>query len=476
VRYAASDKLLSRGKACGALFGALVLAFIHCFRIALVTICCIPFLVSGGILRQRAVQLASGQQSFKYSQVFAADSIKNIHTVISIGAISKFLGKYSDLLNEPETKTVRFAPIRGLMLGAGMAAIFGAFALNLWFSAVNVNKGWCTLGDSTTALLCVIFGGIRSGAFLGEAPDKNAGIKAAKLVQQLLMDNELDTPASGALGTAAEPITTAGKIEFKNVSFSYPSRPDAPVLDSFSMTINPGEMVALVGSSGSGKSTIMSLLNQFYLQNSGQILVDGADLSLYATAHLRQAVGLVDQDPHLFSTTVANNVAYGTGTTGSVADDEPAIWGALESANAKDFVGELSDGLQTHVGKFGSKLSGGQRQRVVISRLFIRGEKVKVLLLDEATSALDSKSEQLVQEGIERLRQGKTTLVIAHRLSTVQAADRIIVLNEGKVLEQGTHQELYDARAAYFQLVQNQMIGRRPSTVTPADLQTSTTA
>ena len=474
VRYAASDKLLSRGKACGALGGALALAFIHCFRIALVTIGCIPFLVSGGILRQRAVRLASGQESFKYSEVFAADSIKNIHTVISIGAISKFLGKYSDLLHEPEIKTVRFAPIRGLMLGAGMAAIFAAFALNLWFSAVNVNKGWCTLADSTTALLCVIFGGVRSGAFLGEAPDKNAGIKAAELVQKLLTDNELDTPASGALGTAAKPITTAGKIEFKNVSFSYPSRPDAPVLDSFSMTINPGEMVALVGLSGSGKSTIMSLLNQFYTQNSGQILVDGADLSLYATSHLRQAVGLVDQEPHLFSTTVANNVAYGT--PGSVSDDEPAIWGALESANAKDFVGELSDGLQTHVGKFGSKLSGGQRQRVVISRLFIRGDKVKVLLLDEATSALDSKSEQLVQEGIERLRQGKTTLVIAHRLSTVQAADRIIVLNEGKVLEQGTHQELYDARAAYFQLVQNQMIGRRPNAVTPADLQTSTTA
>lgn len=459
VRYASSDKLLARGKASGALAGALVLAFIHCFRIALVTICCVPFLVSGGVLRSRAVQLASGHKSFVHSQLFATDSIKNIQTVISIGAISKFLGKYSDLLTEPEVKTVRFAPIRGVMLGAGMAAIFSAFALNLYFAAVNVNNGWCTLGDSTTALLCVIFGGIRSGAFLGEAPDQNAGMKAAGLVQNLLTDDELDAPASGTLGTPAEPVTTAGKIEFRNVSFTYPSRPDAPVLDSFSMTINPGEMVALVGASGSGKSTIMSLLNQFYLQDAGQILIDGADLERYATSHLRQTVGLVDQDPHLFSTTVANNVAYGT--PAGAGDDEPAIWSALESANAKDFVGELSDGLQTHVGSFGAKLSGGQRQRVAISRLFIRGEKVKVLLLDEATSALDSKSEQLVQEGLERLRQGKTTLVIAHRLSTVRAADRIMVLNEGKVLEQGSHQELYDARGPYFRLVQNQSISRR---------------
>jgi subfamily B ATP-binding cassette protein MsbA len=245
-----------------------------------------------------------------------------------------------------------------------------------------------------------------------------------------------------------------GKVEFRNVSFSYGDE-DSPVLHDVSFTVEAGKSIAIVGHSGGGKSTLVGLLPRFYDVNSGEILLDGMPVQDYELANLRSNISLVSQDVILFNDTIANNLAYGQLRRCTRAE----LLQAADAAHVMDFVKDLPNGFETFVGDRGILLSGGQRQRVAIGRALLKN--APVLILDEATSALDTKSERRIQEALRTLMQDRTTLVIAHRLSTVESADQIIVLDQGRIVESGTHRELLDADGVYASLYRMQFSGEQ---------------
>jgi subfamily B ATP-binding cassette protein MsbA len=240
-----------------------------------------------------------------------------------------------------------------------------------------------------------------------------------------------------------------GEIEFRNVGFSY-GNSDQPVLEDISVRFPAGSVTALVGHSGSGKTTLAGLLPRFYAHDTGQILLDGHDLSDYTLDNLRAQIALVSQDVVLFNDTIAGNIAYGT-LSGA---DHSAIWQAADAAHAMEFIDQLPEGFDTRLGESGTLLSGGQRQRLAIARALLKD--APILILDEATSALDSESERAIQEALQEVMKNRTTLVIAHRLSTIENADQVIVLRRGRVIEQGTHEELLARGEAYARLYQTQ--------------------
>eukprot|EP01088_Endostelium_zonatum_P008115 TRINITY_DN2070_c0_g1_i1.p2 TRINITY_DN2070_c0_g1~~TRINITY_DN2070_c0_g1_i1.p2 ORF type:complete len:319 (+),score=104.59 TRINITY_DN2070_c0_g1_i1:1159-2115(+) len=257
-------------------------------------------------------------------------------------------------------------------------------------------------------------------------------------------------------GTKLNKTQLKGKIELENVSFSYPTRPNSQVLSNFNLTLSPGECVALVGHSGGGKSTVVSLIEQFYYPTQGKILIDGRDLMSINTKHWRRNVGLVAQEPSLFAVTIKDNILYGLESRKKQAlVTQSEIEQVAKQANAHDFISRLENGYDTLVGERGIQLSGGQKQRIAIARALLKDPKV--LLLDEATSALDAESEWLVQEALERLMVGRTVLVIAHRLSTVKRANRVVVVESGTVVEAGTHEELIEKDGVYKKLVRRQL-------------------
>ena len=237
-----------------------------------------------------------------------------------------------------------------------------------------------------------------------------------------------------------------GSIEFKDITFTYPTRPDIKVLEGFNLNIEVGKTYALVGPSGCGKSTVIQLLQRFYDPSTGEVLVGGKDVRTLNVKWLRQHIGVVSQEPVLFDTTISENILYGK----EGATQEEVKQAAID-ANAHDFISKLPDGYNTLVGEGGTQLSGGQKQRIAIARALISDPKI--LLLDEATSALDTESESIVQQALDQARAGRTTIVIAHRLSTIQNADLIASVQDGRIVEKGSHSELMDKEGLYYNLV-----------------------
>ena len=336
-------------------------------------------------------------------------------------------------------RRIRF---RAIMTSAVIGLIFGAITAVLWIGAIDVARGEIT-GGSIAAF--VLTAGLVAGAFgsLSEVyGDLLRGAGAAGRLSELLAEvPEIRAPAT----PLALPEVAMGRIAFEHVEFRYPTRPDVAALHDFSLTIEPGETVAVVGPSGAGKSTLFQLVERFYDPLAGQVLIDGVDLRQADPAELRRRIAMVPQETVIFGATARDNLRYGRW---DASDDE--LWAAAEAANAAEFLHRLPEGLDSFLGEGGARLSGGQRQRVAIARALLRD--APILLLDEATSALDAESEQLVQQAVERLMDTRTTLVIAHRLATVRAARTIVVMDQGRIVESGNHGELVTRNGLYARL------------------------
>jgi ATP-binding cassette subfamily B protein len=332
--------------------------------------------------------------------------------------------------------------LRAIMTAIVIGLIFGAITLVLWEGADDVAAGRLS-GGAIAAF--VLTGGIVAGAFgaLTEVyGDLLRGAGAAGRLSELLAERpEIAPPAH----PVALPQPPQGRVAFRNVEFRYPSRQDVAALHDFTLEVAPGETLAVVGPSGAGKSTLFQLLQHFYQPARGEVLVDGVDLTRADPAEVRARIAMVPQETVIFGTSARDNLRYGRWDA-----DDAQVWAAAEAANAADFLRALPEGLDTFLGEGGARLSGGQRQRVAIARALLRD--APILLLDEATSALDAESERLVQDALERLMASRTTIVIAHRLATVRAASRIVVMDGGRIVEEGSHAALIGAGGLYARL------------------------
>ncbi len=340
--------------------------------------------------------------------------------------------RYSKSLQDIVTVSLRFAHSKGLFFIFMTVFLFGGIFFVLIQGALLVESGEMQVGDLFSF---IIYTGIIGSAIagLGSLYTEIAGaIGATERISEIL---QRDTEIATQPPTEAEKIRFKGAIEWNDVHFTYPIRPDMEVLKGISIKVQPGEKIALAGQSGSGKSTIMSLLLRFYEPSSGQILVDGKNVNSYNLTAYRQNFAIVPQDVVLFGGSIKENIAYGLPD----ASDERIIE-AAKQANAWDFIQTFPEGLETIVGDRGTRLSGGQRQRIAIARAILKDPAI--LLLDEATSSLDAESERVVQEALDRLMENRTSIIIAHRLATIKNVDKIYVIESGEVIESGTHQEL----------------------------------
>jgi len=332
--------------------------------------------------------------------------------------------------------------LRAIMTAMFITVVFGALTALMWDGALSVAEGSMT-GGTIAAL--VVLGVMVSGAFAALSDVYGSllqGAGAAGRLNELLKEQPSIAPPERPV---ALPVPARGSLSFQNVTFRYPTRLEVAAVKDFTLIVEPGETIAIVGPSGAGKSTLFQLAERFYDPQAGTIRLDGVPLTSADPAEIRRRIGFVPQEGTLFSANARDNLRYGNWD----ASDED-IWEAARAANAEEFLKALPKGLDTFLGEGGSQLSGGQRQRVAIARALLRNSPI--LLLDEATSALDAESERLVQQALERLMEHRTTLVIAHRLATVRSADRIVVMEDGRIVEQGTHADLTSGGGLYARL------------------------
>jgi len=426
---------------------AMVIAFYFGWKLAFVVVAFLPLIVLSGVVQ---AQLMTGsarrdKDSMEEASVVVSEAIEAIRTVAALNKEMYFVEQYDEVLLKPYKEAKYNAFVYGLTFGIANSIIFFAYAASFRFGGYLVARGEMEFQYVFRVFSAIVFAGTALGRASNYAPDyAKARTSAARVFK--LLDR---VPLIDSYSKHGEKWNNFnGNIEFKDCKFTYPSRPDITVLHGLNVTVKSGQTLALVGQSGCGKSTSVQLLERFYDPDEGSVLIDGHQTTKTNVAFLRSKIGIVSQEPVLFGGSVFDNIVYGDQTREiSKAEVEEAA----RLANMHEFVLSLKDGYETSVGTKGDKLSKGQKQRVAIARALVR--KPKILLLDEATSALDTESEQIVQEALDRAREGRTCVVIAHRLSTIKNADKIAVVSQGEVIEQGTHDDLMELEGAYHKLV-----------------------
>jgi ABC transporter fused permease/ATP-binding protein len=425
--------------------GGLLMLFLTSAKLTIFILIIIPpmGLLAARFGRKVKAISRKAQDALAASSGVAEESIGSIRTVKSFAQedweINRYAKKLQDSLELSKHKITEVAKFTNLTSLLGLTAI----VFIIWYGGKLVIDAEMTVGTLTSFLLYVITVAFSVGMLGSLWTDFMSAFGASERIFELL-EREKEDQESGL------PNLSSGLVEFSNVYFAYPSRPQFPVLNGISFTISPRETVAVVGSSGAGKSTLVQLMMRFYEPDQGEILYDGIRASDYALQTLRRSLGLVSQEPHLVSESVFENIRY----SNPLASDEE-VEAAAKMAFAHEFIISFPDGYNTLVGEKGIQLSGGQKQRVAIARALLKNPQI--LVLDEATSSLDTESEHLVQKALDDQMGKRATLIIAHRLSTVKRADKILVLEKGKIVESGTHDELYQKTdGLYYKLVQRQ--------------------
>jgi subfamily B ATP-binding cassette protein MsbA len=432
-----------------ALVGSVVALFLLQPRLTLTALLVVPIVVFCAMFFGRKLRKISMgvQDKVADATAHADEAFSQIRTVQSFVQEPAERKRYGDLVGTIVAAALKRAQVRGVFFGVITFATFAGVVVVLWQGGILVLAGQLTAGKLVGFLLYTIYIAAAIGTLVSFFSSFQESAGAAERVFQIIETTPgiADPPHPVSL-----PAPVRGHVTVTNLSFRYGSDPDtAWALEGISLDLKPGEVVALVGPSGAGKTTLASLLLRFWDVTEGQITLDGVDIRSLRLAELREQIGLVPQEPALFSGTVRENIAYANPEASS-----QVVEAASRAAHAAEFVERLPQGYETLVGERGVKLSGGQRQRIAIARAILKDPTV--LLLDEATSSLDNESERLIEDAMERLLVGRTTLIIAHRLSTVQRADRLIVLDRGRIVEEGSHAELLALRGLYARLYSRQ--------------------
>ncbi|WP_267349343.1 ABC transporter transmembrane domain-containing protein [Sphingomonas sp. GM_Shp_2] len=424
--------------------GGLIYLFALAPKLAAALLLSLPVIILPIVLLGKRVRNYSRDSQDRLADIgaIAVETLGAMKVVQAFGQEAREADRFEGAVSRGFAASRRRFALRAVMTALVIGLIFTGITLILWDAVADVATGDLS-GGALTAF--VITGIIVTGSFQALTEVWGDLLRAAGAAQRLaeLLAEQPEIAAPPA--PVVLPITTMGALRFEDVRFHYPTRPEIAALNGFSLDIHPGETVAVVGPSGAGKSTLFQLAERFYDPDAGRVLIDGVDLREADPNAIRNRIAMVPQETVIFGASARDNLRYGHW---AATDEE--LWAAAEVANAADFLRALPEGLDTFLGEGGARLSGGQRQRLTIARALLRD--APILLLDEATSALDAESERLVQQALERLMEGRTTLVIAHRLATIRQAQRIIVMDGGRIVEEGRHAQLITEGGLYARL------------------------
>lgn len=427
------------------IIGGMVMLSMISLRLTLFMLAIVPVLALAAVFFGKFIRKLSkeAQNTVAESNTIVEETLQGIANVKSFANEFLEMGRYGKKMKEIVTISLKAAKYRGAFVSFIIFALFSGIIAVVWYGIILRQQGEMSNGELISFVLYTIF----LGASTAGIADLYSQLQKAIGSTEHLMEILEESPESIDLNYTRTPLSLqrgeGGEVSFKNVAFSYPSRKEMDVLRNISFDVKKGEQVAIVGQSGGGKSTIVSLLLRFYDASAGAIFIDGKNIKDFSLTGLRNQMAVVPQEVLLFGGTIKENIAYGKpGAT------EKEIMAAAEKANAKQFIESFPEKYETIVGERGIQLSGGQRQRIAIARAVLKNPAI--LILDEATSSLDSESERLVQEALEKLMQGRTSFVIAHRLSTIRKADKILVVEKGEIKETGTHEELMQQREGIY--------------------------
>ncbi|XP_062979735.1 ATP-dependent translocase ABCB1-like isoform X1 [Elgaria multicarinata webbii] len=430
---------------------SIVIAFVYSWQLTLLILASIPFIAAAEAISLKSMtgHAAKDQKALEEAGRISTEAVENIRTVVALTSEDRFFETYKISLEAPYRDSLKKAPIKGLTYGIAQSSNFFINAAVFRFGAWLIAHCFINFEQLYITFTVVIFAAMTVGQANSLAPDFGKSKVSAQRIF-LLLDRKPPIDSYSEEGEKLEKFE--GNIELRDIHFVYPTRAEVQVLQGLSIKVSKGQTLALVGSSGCGKSTSIQLLERFYDPGSGQVFADGVDTKSLHIQWLRSRLGLVQQEPILFDCSIAENIQYGDNSR-VVSQEE--VEEAAKAANIHNFIYNLPEKYNTRVGDKGAQLSGGQKQRIAIARALVR--KPAVLLLDEATSALDTESEKIVQQALDHARKGRTCIVIAHRLSTIQNSDIIAVIRNGKVMEQGTHSQLLGLKGFYYELVNAQV-------------------